>query len=546
MDKPIKKMSTVHMIRRFTQIASFILLPGLFTSTFYAIKEIYVALLAGSFTFSGMAPQILILMATILVTIFMGRFFCGFLCSFGSMGDFLWFLSQKTIKPRFKIGEKGDTVLKLLKYGILLFIIIGIWTLNLVSFDSTDSPWTIFGMYASIGNWPSLQYLLSIGGMLLLLIIIGSLFIERFFCKYLCPLGAVFAIVSKLRIFRIKKNREKCGSCRMCTNKCTMGIPLYRYDRVDSGECINCFACVDNCPRNNVKANPTPAIASAVSVATICGLVYVGNAASSQTFEDSTSISSTVNTSTGTYTDGTYTGTAAGFRGDITVSVTVENGNITDITVLSYNDDEEYFSRAESSIISSILESQDVNVDAVSGATFSSNGIMNAVANALSITQDTNTESNNSTSDIPSNNTTDNPESEESATNSASNTDSSESVVNSDSSSSDEQVYVDGTYTGTGSGFRGDTEVSVTVSNGKITDITVSSYMDDEEFFTRAQDTVISEIIDKQDVNVDAVSGATFSSNGIMEAVANAISVTYTNTNDTNERGGHGGFGGKR
>ena len=522
MNKPIKKMSIVHMIRRFTQIASFILLPGLFTSTFYAIKEIYVAVLGGSFTFSGMAPQIRLLMATILVTIFMGRFFCGFLCSFGSMGDFLWFLSQKTIKPRFRVGEKADDVLKGLKYGILLFIIIGIWTLSLVSFESTASPWTIFGMYASIGNWPSLQYLFTIGGLLLLIIIIGSLLIERFFCKYLCPLGAVFAIVSKLRIFRIKKNRENCGSCRMCTKKCTMGIPLYRYDRVDSGECINCFACIGNCPRGNVKANPTPAIASAVSVASICGLVYVGNVASSQASDKLTNITTTASTTTGTYTDGTYTGSAAGFRGDTTVSVTVENGNITDITVLSYNDDEEYFSRAESSVISAILKSQDVNVDAVSGATFSSNGIINAVANALGST---------STSDVTNNNTTDIAEVEDSAT--------------SDNTSSESQAYEDGTYTGTGSGFRGDTEVSVTVSNGKIADITINSYMDDEEFFTRAQDTVITEIIENQDVNVDAVSGATFSSNGIMEAVANAIGVSYTNTNDTNQRGGQDGFGGK-
>ena len=107
------------------------------------------------------------------------------------------------------------------------------------------------------------------------------------------------------------------------------------------------------------------------------------------------------------------------------------------------------------------------------------------------------------------------------------------------------QTYADGTYTGTGTGFRGDTEVSVMVSGGKITDITVTSYVDDEQFFSRGSgDSVISEIITSQDVNVDAVSGATFSSNGIMEAVANAIGVEFTNPNSTLSRGGHGGPGG--
>ena len=521
MNKTKKKISLVQIIRRITQVIAFILVPGLFTSTFYAIKSIYIALLGGNFSFSKMAPQLLLLMATIGVTLVMGRFFCGFFCSFGSMGDFLWFLSQKTIKPRFRVGEKVDGVLKLLKYGILVFIVIGIWTLNFVSFKSTDSPWTIFGMFASIGNWPSLKYLLSVGGLLLLLIIIGSLFIERFFCKYLCPLGAVFSVTSIFRLFHIKKNREKCGSCRMCTNKCTMGIPLYRYDKVTSGECINCFACVDTCPRDNAKANLTPAIASVIAIATVCGLVYAGNVVATKASEKLTGNSTTVNATTGKYIDGTYTGTAAGFRGDTQVSVTVDNGNITDITVISYHDDSEYFNYAKSAVISSILESQETNVDAVSGATYSSNGIMDAVADALSISKES-TATSQSDIAVPEKIPASIPANEPTPT--------------IDPSISAGQVYVDGTYSGSGAGFRGDTTVTTTVLNGKITDITVVSFADDEDYFRRAQNTIIPTIINNQDINVDAVSGATYSSNGIIEAVAAAIGIPYTNTNDTNNK----------
>lgn len=539
MNKPKKKVSTVHMIRRIMQIASFLVLPGLFTSTLYALKEIYTSIIQGSFSFVDLASQVLILFTVMIVTILMGRFFCGFLCSFGAMGDFLWFLSKKTIKPQFRLGEKQDAALKLVKYGILIFLV-SVRTFNLITFDSTVSPWTIFGMYASIGNWPSFQYLLSVGGLLLLLIMIGSLFIERFFCKYLCPLGAIFVIVSRLRIFRIRKNRQGCGSCRICTNKCSMAIPLYKYDRIDSGECINCFECVDNCPRSNVKANPAPAVASTVSVAAIFGLIYVGNIASGQTVDNKTGVSTSESTVKGNYTDGTYTGSANGFRGETEVSVTVTNGNITDITVLSYNDDKEYFCRAEDTIISRIIESQDLNVDTVSGATFSSNGIINAVADALGITSD-GTESSSATV-----NGSYSTESSDSSAKSETSSDASTNTDSTDSSTSGKMNLEDGTYTGIGSGFRGNTEVSVTVSGGKMTDIMVSSYKDDQQFFERAQDMVISEIIENQDVNVDAVSGATFSSNGIMEAVANAIGVVFTNPNATNERGGHGEAGGFR
>lgn len=395
-----QKIVPVHIMRRTVQIVSFLLLPGLFTSAFYAVKSVYMAIVGGDFSLTQMAPPILLLMSTILVTALMGRFFCGFVCSFGSMGDFLWFISKKTIKPRFKIGEKTDSALKLLKYGILLFIVFGIWTLNLIPFDSLSSPWTIFGMYATMGNWPSFKYLLSLGGFLLLLIIIGSLFIERFFCRYLCPLGAIFAINSKFRLFNIKKDREQCGSCRMCTNKCVMGIPLYKYDKVTSGECINCFNCTNHCPKNNAKASLNPLFTSLVALVAIFGLVYIGNVVSEATAQvmsqtaSGTTLETTSNDtisnnntntqiSAGSYKDGTYTDTGTGFRGETEVSVTVENGNISDIAILSYEDDREYFVRAEDSVISDIMESQDVNVDAVSGATFSSNGIMEAVANAL-------------------------------------------------------------------------------------------------------------------------------------------------------------------
>ena len=98
-------------------------------------------------------------------------------------------------------------------------------------------------------------------------IMLGSVLIERFFCRYLCPLGAIFALVSRFRRFRIKKPREKCGECRLCTWKCSMGIPLNRCDVIASGECIDCFACVDVCPRHNAKAAPAPAVAAAMPIA---------------------------------------------------------------------------------------------------------------------------------------------------------------------------------------------------------------------------------------------------------------------------------------
>lgn len=490
MDKK-KKTAPVKILRRAIQVISFLLLPGLFTSIFYAMKEIYVSILSGTFSLGNMAPALWLFFGSILITMLAGRFFCGFLCSFGVMGDLLWFLSQKTIKLKWRINENADTWLKRLKYLVLAGILLGVWTWNPGKIDSMASPWTVFGIYSKIGSWSSFKYLFTAGGLFLLLIMIGSLFVERFFCRYLCPLGAVFAITSRFRLIRIIKNRKKCGSCNLCTKKCSMGIPLYQYDEVTSGECIQCFQCTAHCPRKNARSNAAPLAVSAVSTAAMFGLVYAGNVQADMQTKDAPA-AVIVPAETGNYIDGTYTGTGSGFRGETKTSVTVENGNITDITILSYDDDDEYFNRAKDVILSAIMQNQDTQVDAVTGATFSSNGIMDSVADALNIIKE-------------------------------------EDPVESPVQNAE---YEDGTYTGKGYGFRGETEVSVTVENGKITDITITSYKDDKDFFERARESVTQEIIQNQSVNVDAVSSATFSSNGIMEAAADALGVPYTNPNN--------------
>ena len=129
------------------------------------------------------------------------------------MQDLLWAFG-KHIPKRLTVPEKADRVLKYLKYLVLAFVVICIWTFAWLG-DTVWSPWTIFGMYSSpFKGFAPATYLLSIGALLMLLIIIGSVFVERFFCKYFCPLGALFAIASRFRLFKIKKPSEGCGSCR--------------------------------------------------------------------------------------------------------------------------------------------------------------------------------------------------------------------------------------------------------------------------------------------------------------------------------------------
>lgn len=529
--KKFKKIPPLTLARRLVQLASFLLFPGLFYTTFLAIKSLYTALIGGTFSASALAGQIVLTVSMLLVTALMGRFFCGFLCAFGSMGDLFWTIGTKLKLPRPNLKPRTDRLLKLVKYAILLGIVLLVWTLGLTILSGTNNPWTVFGMVASVKGLSNLSALWSVGALLLLLIIVGSMLIERFFCRYLCPLGAVFAIVSKFRLFKIRKPRAQCGACRACTKRCSMGLQLYKTNVVTSAECIDCMNCVTVCPRKNVTANPKPALAAAVAVVAMSGMYYAGNlaggaAADSAVVAAGETVSGTDSAVSGLYIDGVYAGSAEGYHGTTEVEVTVTNGYITSIEVLSTGDDAEFFNQAKSLVIPAIISAQSIAVDTVSGATFSSSGLIGAVSNALQSALSVSSEVQTITTD------------DSAATPTAALTPTPSPVPTATPTATATQALgpidlADGDYTGSGTGYRGTTKVTVTLEGGYITAITIDSYRDDDQFFSRAKNGIISEILSAQSPDVDAVSGATYSSNGIMEAVADALNIDFTPTSPT-------------
>ena len=553
-EQKAQKMSNkvyMPLIRRGIQILCFIFIPSLFIQIFNSIKAVIFLLIHQQSTVSVVLPDIVLLAAVTVVTLIAGRFFCGWMCAFGSMGDFIYRF------PRFIFGKKNtrnriprtiDVILKGVKYILFALFVIMIWGFELVSIPQGTDPWAVFGMLASFGNWPSLTTLVQgwmIATFILMAIIIASFFWERFFCRYLCPLGAYFAIISRLRPVNIRKDRKNCGKCRLCTVKCSMGIPLDNMDQVTTGECINCMECVRVCPSSNAhldldEKKKNVIVAGTLSCALISGAYYLGNLYDTmQPAETTVAGTQTSNSSYSNLADGIYTGSGMGFRGETTVEVTLESGVITNVDITAASDDAEYLNKASGTIISEVIAGQTTDVDTVSGATYSSNGIISAIANALSNNNQTETGSRQDTASVSASagQSLETDTQQEAASTQA---DSALQATASSSADASDTQLQDGTYNGSGTGFRGETDVTVTVAGGKITDIRIDSYQDDEQFFGRAESTIIQEIIDNQSVNVDAVSGATYSSNGIKEAVANALSLDYTSSAVQSK--GRGGF----
>lgn len=219
------------------------------------------------------------------------------------------------------------------------------------------------------------------------------------------------------------------------------------------------------------------------------------------------------------YKDGTYYGTGVGFNGNLTVKVTIKNGKITNIDIVKTGDGDEYIAKAKE-LLKSIYAKQNTNVDTVSGATYSSNGLIEAVSNALSkavINKDNSKSYVNNNKNINNKTTTTTPKKSPTKP----------SVPNMTNA-----TFKDGTYIGVGEGYRGDIKVSVVIKNGKIYKINILSTEDDEQYFSKARK-LTSSIITKQTADVDTISGATFSSNGIIEAVSNALQKAYVKQTTT-------------
>ncbi|MCH5139115.1 4Fe-4S binding protein, partial [Clostridiaceae bacterium UIB06] len=247
----VNKIKKSQVLRHTIQLIMFFALPGIYAMTFSQAKTVYKMIINGNFDFIQVLPSLMEFISVMIVTILMGRWFCGWICAFGAYNDLVYFISKKIFNRKFKVDERVDSILKYTKYVILIFIIIVSWTFGSSILQST-SPWDVFGQ---ITNISSIVYNLLIGLILLVLITIGAAFIERFFCRYLCPLGAIFAILSRIGIVKINKPKADCDKCRACTINCSMGLELYQLDCAKGGNCINCLKCAEVCPRKNANIN---------------------------------------------------------------------------------------------------------------------------------------------------------------------------------------------------------------------------------------------------------------------------------------------------
>jgi polyferredoxin len=189
--------------------------------------------------------SMILFVAVILTAVVFRRSFCGNICPLGFIQELSAKLGRRILGKRFFLPARLDKIMRFIKYIGLVIILGATWLTFSLIFRPMD-PWAAFHHIGSDELFSGYF----IGFIILALSLITSFFLDRVFCKYLCPMGAFLAPVSKIVIFRIRNDKNLCTSCGACDSVCPMNIAVSQTENVTSAECINCMECISECPVN--------------------------------------------------------------------------------------------------------------------------------------------------------------------------------------------------------------------------------------------------------------------------------------------------------
>jgi ferredoxin len=203
------------------------------------------------------------------------RSFCGMLCPLGTLQGLFGAAGHKLFGRRLTVPRAVDRVARYLKYAVLVLFALWTWQAAELVLRPYD-PWVAWAHLTS----PELLSTYGIGLAILIVSLAGSFVYERFFCKYLCPAGALLGLLSRVSFLNIRRDADTCIDCGRCDQACMMNVPVATADVVKSSECISCNECVNACPVPGALkvtapggARATALVATGAVVAIMVGIV---------------------------------------------------------------------------------------------------------------------------------------------------------------------------------------------------------------------------------------------------------------------------------
>lgn len=210
---------------------------------FGAIESAHTLIFTGVMINRIAVSSFILFFTTVVLALLFRRSFCGLICPLGTAQELAANLGSKIMKKTPVLPALLDRPGRLIKYAVLAVVIF----FSALTGDLVLRPYDPWVAYHHLFSSDIFTDLLA-GFIILLITLAGSFFYNRVFCKYLCPMGAFLAPLSKIGWFGIRRNPETCTKCMACNKACPVQIDVAGSVRIDSAECISCYECVNACP----------------------------------------------------------------------------------------------------------------------------------------------------------------------------------------------------------------------------------------------------------------------------------------------------------
>lgn len=271
---------------------------------FGGVVTLYNLFTLGTFIKKIHMSSVILMTLVFALAVLFGPVFCGWVCPLGSIQEWTGKIGKKIFSKKFNnfIPKNIDKYFRYFRYLVFIMVVYVTSKSGYLMFSNIDPYNALFTFWTHEVSIPAL--------IILIITLVASIFIERPWCKYLCPYGALLGLFNKIRIFKIRRNAASCISCRNCDRVCPMNIEVSNTDKVNNLQCISCYECTSesHCPKPdtiNMKAKNSKNVKIIITGVLVMTVIFGGIAATIAADIWSTTTSKTL----AKYREGEYAGT---------------------------------------------------------------------------------------------------------------------------------------------------------------------------------------------------------------------------------------------